>query len=168
MKHMLRRTISPVLALAILGLAAVPAAAAGPDRSDIGAFTVDFPAGQVCDFAVRWEFDAGGHLLVFPVQPNGDQVVRSVGAVTGTITNLDGDSSFAVRAGTRQDLVFHADGTIDAIINGIVIAGYFPTDVGGPSMWQFRGHLHDELDGTFTATSHSHSGLATDLCAALT
>ena len=168
MRRMLRTTISPILALALVGLAAVPAAAAGPERSDIGSFSVDFPAGVLCDFAVRWEFDAGGHQLVFPVQPNGDQVVRSVGGVTGTITNLDGDRSFPIRGDARQDFVFHADGTIDVIINGTVVAGYFPTDVGGPSMWLFRGHLHDEVDGTFTATSHSVSGLATDLCAALT
>jgi hypothetical protein len=55
MRHMLRTTISPILALALFGLAAVPAAAAGPDRSDIGSFSVDFPAGVLCDFAVRWE-----------------------------------------------------------------------------------------------------------------
>jgi hypothetical protein len=57
--------------------------------------------------------------------------------------------------------------SVDAIISGTVVAGYFPTDVGGPSQWLFRGHLHDELDATFTATAHSFHGNATDLCAAL-
>jgi len=37
--------------------------------------------------------------------------------------------------------------------------------VGGPSQWLFRGHLHDELDATFTATAHSFHGHAADLCA---
>ena len=52
--------------------------AAGPDRSDIGSLSVDFPAGVLCDFAVRWEFDAGGHELVFP-GPAQWRPVRAIG-----------------------------------------------------------------------------------------
>jgi hypothetical protein len=63
--------------------------------------------------------------------------------------------------------VFHADGSLDALIRGTIVAGYYPTDVGGPSMWLFRGNLHDVIDATFTATAHSFRGNATDLCAAL-
>ncbi len=92
-----------------------------------------WPAGLLCDFEVEWDIAAGGNQLVFPEQPNGDVVVRNVGRARGTVTNLDSpDMSVLVRGGYRQDLVFHADGTIDAIINGTVIAGYFPTDVGDP------------------------------------
>jgi hypothetical protein len=162
-----RATIAPTIALAVLLLAAAPAAAAAPERSKLTAYSVDFPAGLICDFAVNWDFAGTGNLLIFPVTAAGDQVVRQVGLSTGTITNVDTGASVTIRGGIRQDLVFHADGTIDGIMSGHVLAGYYPTDVGGPAMWLFRGHLHDEIDATFTATAHSFQGNATDLCAAL-
>jgi hypothetical protein len=158
------------LAAAFLtALASSPVMAAGPVRTPLEGFTIPWPAGTLCQFAVEWDIAAGGNQLVFPERPNGDVVFRSVGRALGTVTNLDSpEMSVLVRGGYRQDIVSHADGTYDAIINGTVIAGYFPTDVGGPSQWLFRGHLHDELDATFTATAHSFHGNATDLCAALT
>lgn len=162
-----RATIASMVAVGLLMLAVTPAAAAGPERSKITAYSVDFPAGLVCDFAVNWAFDGVGNLLIFPVTSTGDQVVRQAGLSRGTITNMDTGASVAIQGGIRQDLVFHADGTIDGIMSGHVLAGYFPTDVGGPSMWLFRGHLHDEIDATFTATAHSFRGNATDMCAAL-
>jgi len=153
----------------LAALVASPAMAAGPERTPLEGFTVVWPAGMLCDFEVEWDFAAGGNELIFPEQPNGDLVVRTVGRALGTVTNLDSpEMSVLVRGGYRQDLVFHADGTIDAIINGTVVAAYFPTDVGGPSQWLFRGHLHDQLDANFTGTAHSFRGNATDLCAALT
>jgi hypothetical protein len=159
-----------IAAACLLAMTASPALAAKPEKSPLEGFTVTFPAGVLCDFSVEWSIAAGGNQLVFPERRNGDVVVRSVGRARGTVTNLDSGPELSVRfrGGIRQDLVFHADGTLDAIINGTVLAGYFPTDVGGPSMWLFRGHLHDRLDATFTATAHSFSGNATDLCAALT
>ena len=158
-----------IAAACLVAMTASPALAAGPERTPLEGFSVIWPAGVLCEFEVEWDVAAGGNQLVFPEQPNGDVVVRNVGRARGTVTNLDSpEMSVLVRGGYRQDLVFHADGTIDAIINGTVIAGYFPTDVGGPSQWLFRGHLHDELDATFTATAHSFRGNATDLCAALT
>lgn len=162
-----RATVAATVAMGLLLLAVTPAAAAGPERSKFTAFSLDIPAGLVCDFAVHWDIDGVGNLLIFPVTSSGDQVVRTVGLSRGTITNMDTGASVAVKGGIHQDLVFHADGTIDAIISGHVVAGYLPTDVGGPSMWLFRGHVHDVVDATFTATAHSFRGNATDLCAAL-
>lgn len=163
-----RRALAPLLAIALLASAAVPALAAAPERSKLGPLVVDFEAGLVCDFAVRWDFSAGGNEFVYPVRPNGDQVIRQVGAISqGTITNLDDGGSITVRGGARLEYVFHADGTLDVTARGIIAAGYFPGDVGGPSMWLFRGHLHDQVDATFTGIAHSFIGNATDLCAAL-
>jgi hypothetical protein len=157
-----------IAAACLVALTASPAAAAGPERTPLEGFTAIWPAGQLCEFSVQWDVAAGGHQLVFPEQPNGDVVFRSVGRARVTVTNLDSPQmSVFVRGGYRQDIVVHADGSIDAMINGTVLAGYYPTDVGGPSLWLFRGHLHDELDATFTATAHSFRGNATDLCAAL-
>jgi hypothetical protein len=153
----------------VLTLAIAPSVqAAGPDHSKVGTWSLTLDAGVVCDFAVQWDVDATNtNQLVFPVQADGDQVVRSAGRGYATVTNLDTDESIVVMGGYRQDLVFHEDGTFDIYINGTVLAGYFPTDVGGPSMWWLKGHLHDEADSAFTAVGHDFVGNATDLCAAL-
>jgi hypothetical protein len=164
----LRVARAALVAAAALSLVVPTAQAAGPDHSKIGTVSLTFDAGVLCDFAVQWDIDATNtNQLVFPVQADGDQVVRSAGRGYVTVTNLDTDESLVLKGGYRQDLVFHEDGTIDAFINGTILAGYFPTDVGGPSMWWFKGHLHDALDATFTAVEHFFVGNATDLCAAL-
>jgi hypothetical protein len=163
-----RRALAPLLAIALLASAAVPALAAAPERSKLGPLVVDFEAGLVCDFAVRWDFSAGGNEFVYPVLPNGDQVIRQVGAISqATITNLDDGGSIKVRGGARLEYVFHADGTVDVTARGIIAAAYFAGDGFGPAMWLFRGNLHDRADATFTLIAHEFKGNATDLCAAL-
>jgi hypothetical protein len=158
-----------MLSLAISAVAAAPVGAAGPAKSKLDPLTVEFPAGVVCpEFAVRWSFGEGGNSLVFPARSNGDQLTRQVGLISSvTVTNLDTGRSVTIRGGGQLSFLGHSDGTLEVFGNGTVIAGYFPTDVGGPSMWLFRGHLHDTVDATFTATKHTFVGSATNLCAAV-
>jgi hypothetical protein len=131
-------------------------------------FTAIFPAGEVCPFTTTWDVaDTNVNQLVFPVDANGDQVVRTSGHGVTVVTNTDTGASIRLSGGFRQDLIFRADGTIDVWINGAVLAAAGVKDFGGPSMWWFRGHLHDVLDATFTRTAHSFTGNATDICAAL-
>ena len=162
------RRVSSILflALALLGVTTGSAIAAAPERSKTTELIVEFPAGLVCDFAVQWKFVAGANELIFR-KANGDEVVRTAGKSRATITNLDSDASIVLNGGGRLDLIFHPDGTADIRGNGHMIAGYFPTDVGGPSMWHFRGRLADQVDATFTTVAHDFRGNATDLCAAL-
>jgi hypothetical protein len=148
--------------------AAGGALAAAPERFTFEPFVQSFTAGQVCEFRVRWDSDViHATTIVFPVNRAGDQVVRSVGEIRTTITNVDSGKSVTVGGGIRQDLVFHSDGTINAIIDGTVVAGYFPTDLGGPAMWLFRGHMNDTLDSSFTLSRHEFHGIQQDLCAVL-
>jgi hypothetical protein len=157
-----------VVAFAALGAMVSTATAAAPDHFKVSASPVEFPAGTVCPFTVTWDpDDSRQNLIVFPVDANGDQVVRATGQGVTVVTNAESGKSISVRGGFRQDLIFHADGTIDARINGTILAAYGVPDFGGPSMWWFKGHLHDTLDATFTGTSHAFAGNATDLCAAL-
>ena len=162
--------IRRAVALAVLGsaLAIAPAAAAGPEKVPNGASTIVWDAGVLCPFEVEWDIPAVGSTLIFPVKANGDQLIRQIGPMLTTVTNLESGASIDLRGGIKLDLIFHADGSIDANISGAVLAGYFPTDLGGPSMWFYRGHLHDVLTADFTVLGHSFSGHATDLCAALT
>ena len=157
-----------VVAFAALGIMVSTATAAGPDHSKVLGFAATFPAGTVCAFTVTWDPPENNvNQLVFPVDANGDQLVRTTGHDVIVVTNADTGASITLRGGFRQDLIFRADGTIDVWINGTVLAAAGVPDLGGPSMWWFRGHLHDVLDATFTRTAHSFTGNATDICAAL-
>lgn len=163
------RAIRRAVVLATLSstLAIAPVAAAGPEKVPNGASTVVFDAGTLCPFEVVWDIPAVGSTLIFPVKANGDQLIRQVGPMIITVTNTDSGAAMDIRGGIKQDLVFHADGSLDVYISGAVIAGYFPTDIGGPAMWFYRGHLNDVVTADFTAVGHTFSGNATDLCAAL-
>jgi hypothetical protein len=158
-----------VVALAALAAMVSTATAAAPDHSKVSASPATFPAGSVCPFTVTWDVNESNvnNQLVFPVKTNGDQVVRITGHDETVVTNADTGASITLRGGFREDLIFHADGTIDVRINGTILAAYGVPDFGGPSMWWFKGHLHDTADATFTGTSHTFVGNATDLCAAL-
>jgi len=157
-----------VVAFAALGISVSAAAAAGPDHSKASGFTATFPAGTVCPFTATWDVkETNANQLVFPVDANGDQLVRTAGHAITVVTNFDTGEWITLSGGVRQDLIFRADGTIDVWINGTVLAAAGVPDLGGPSMWWFRGHLHDVLDATFTRTAHSFTGNATDICAAL-
>jgi hypothetical protein len=152
-----------------LGIGVSTAAAGGPDHSKVPGFTATFPAGEVCRFTTTWDVaETNVNQLVFPVDSNGDQLVRTSGHGLTVVTNAATGRSITLSGGFRQDLIFRADGTIDVWINGTVLAAAGVADLGGPSMWWFRGHLHDVLDATFTRTAHSFKGNATDICAALT
>jgi hypothetical protein len=158
-----------VVAFAALGVMVSTATAAAPDHSKVSASPATFPAGTVCPFTVTWDVQESNvnNLLVFPVDANGDQVVRITGHDHTVVTNADTGASITLSGGFREDLIFHADGTIDVRINGTILAAYGVPDFGGPSMWWFKGHLHDTADATFTGTGHAFVGNATDLCAAL-
>ncbi len=158
-----------LLAGTVLAMLLAPAAqAAGPSHAKVGPYSYAFDAGVLCDFAITWDaVVTSDNQLVFPVQDNGDQLIRIVGRELLVLTNVDSGASIQVNTGFRQDLTFHADGSLDVSIDGTIVAGYFPTDIGGPSWWFFKGHLNDAVDPTFTAVGHTFVGQATDLCAAL-
>ena len=163
------RTIRSAVVLATLtsALAFGSAAAAGPVKTPNAANQIVWDAGVLCAFEVVWDIPAVGSTMVYPVTADGDQLVRQAGRMLTTVTNSASGASIDLKGGMKLDLVFHSDGSLDAHISGTILAGYFPTDVGGPSMWFYRGHLHDVLMADFTAVGHSFSGHATDLCAAL-
>src|SRR4029079_1080372 len=168
------RQSAPVVRLALVAAAASalaiasPAAAAGPVHTKIEDFTLVFPAGLACDFPVEWAITTNGNnQLVFAPRKNGDQVTRQTGTNITTATNLDTGASVSLRGGFRLDIVAHADGNLTIEGRGAIISALFPTDVGGPGMFWFRGHLTDQADSGFNVTAHEFVGHADDLCAAL-
>ena len=164
----MRRLLSIIVLSALWALTAGPALGAGPERAPNETFVADFAAGETCPFAVRWAgVRASGQTLTFPAGPDGDQSLRILGAATIDVINLETGASITVHVGGRQNLIFHADGTIDAVITGRVLAAYFPTDLGGPAMTLFIGRLHDTVTSDFTLVAHAFRGSEIDLCAAL-
>ena len=135
------------------------ALAAGPEKVPNAASTLIWPAGQVCKFEVRWDIPAVGTTKIYPVDRNGDWLQRQAGRMLMTVSNASpGGKSIDLKGGMKLDFLFHADGSIDVNGSGSIVAAYFPADVGGPSMWLFRGRLHDVVTADFTAVSHSHTG----------
>ena len=122
----MRRVIVTLCSLALLVAVFAPVAAAGPQHGRGGfSFDYSFDAG-VCPFPVRWVEDGSRmRALTFPVQPDGDQLVRYAGPQWSTITNLTTDAPMVVGGGLRLDMLLHPDGTTDVRIAGTVVA-YLP------------------------------------------
>ena len=159
-----------LLAATLILASAAPALAQGRPEVDRipGTGVVDFPAGEVCDFDLRWEFsDADLTSIVFPVQPDGDQLQRLAGFSTTTAINLETGASLTFNTSTRLDFLFRADGLIEVSAAGRVATAYYPTDLGGRGHYLFVGHLEDLVDGSFTLLAHDFSGRMTELCSAL-
>jgi len=157
-----------ILLAATLVLATTAPALAGgrPEAGRIpGTGVVDFPAGEVCDFDLRWVFsDADLTQIVFPVQDDGDQLVRLAGYSTTTVINLATAAEATFNTSTRLDFLYRADGLIEVTAAGRVMAAYFPTDLGGRGQFLFVGHLQDLVDGSFTLLAHAFTGRATEIC----
>jgi len=149
---------------------ATPAAAARPEHGT-GGFNIDWlfeAPTNLCDFPVYWHEDGSRmQALTFPVQPNGDQLIRYAGPQWSTVTNVETGVSMVVGGGLRLDLIVHPSGIADAWVDGTVVAGYLPTDAPGAGLWLLHGRLHDTWDADFNTLSHSFKGGAVDLCAAL-
>ena len=103
---------------------ASPAAAARPEHGT-GGFSYDltFDPGDLCpSFGVHWVEDGSRmQALTFPVQANGDQLVRYAGPQWSTFTNLATHFSMVVGGGLRLDLVLHQNGTADVWVDGSVV-----------------------------------------------
>jgi hypothetical protein len=164
------RLLGILAALALLLVIVTPVAATGGgiDTSKAEDIHVEFEAGLSCPFAVRWDTVTNHQLvLTYPVRPNGDQLVRTIGPARVRVSNVETGKGVTVSIYGPFDLLFRANGLIDVRGLGGVIGAYYPTDVGGPGMFYFQGVLHDVVDADFNVQSHSFKGKTRDLCAAL-
>lgn len=155
------------LALAALLALAPAAAAAPPVPTPLEPFSVEFAAGEACEFPVRI---AGG---------GGDEITRTSHGVVRlarrghelTLTNL-ADTSRTVQLRSARSLdreVDHGDGTRTVTVVGSTFIALFPSDLpAGPSSTFYSGrvtYLEDLDTGMFTVLSSR--GKARDVCAEL-
>jgi len=145
--------------IAILG-AATPASA---DTS----WTVDFPAGQFCEFPLTiWgegsqtvprEFrDKAGNLRVLTAG-KGQELVY---------TNADSGAQFSTPAnGAVNWAAYHADGSQTLRLMGHNVVLMSPTDVGGAAATVYTGRVVIEVDPTGVWEVVMASGTEVDICA---
>ena len=164
------RVAAAMTAVCLLMVVAVPGAAAGgkPERFPVGDQHVTYPAGFLCPFAVK--IDAASHSLkgkAFPVAKNGDQTVKITGTGIVTVTNLATGELVNLRTSFRQVFTFHADTTVTVHTSGSILIAFYPVDVGGPGLFYFKGHTHQETLADFTFLEHEATGVQRDMCAEL-
>lgn len=164
-----RMIATGIAALLLLAIMATSAAAAGPVRSKGGGFDFVAPAGLFCPFTLHWVADdTHMNVLTFPVQANGDQLTLRTGHAAGSsLTYVDTGASLVVPESYKLTQITHADGTMDWYIDGSVVIGTAPTDVGGPYLRLYKGNLHFFLDAQSDVLGYSFDGTYVDLCAAL-
>jgi len=164
MKSTMMHTLVPA-ALAAAALA-IPAQVANADTS------LDLPAGQGCDFALRWDA-TGGNPIEKDFYDKSGNPVRVLSAGKGTLntyTNLDTGKSISIKTdGSVTSTKTNPDGTLTVTAtghNGLIM---FPSDVpAGPTTTQYTGKIVYNIDpktGVFTLVSTT--GTALDVCAAL-
>jgi hypothetical protein len=149
---------------AVLGYGS-PVIAADPD------FTVDFPAGQACNFDLRIE-GWGGNRHVKEFRDENGKVVRILDAGTGSAlryTNLETGKTFSTKSnGAVTKIRYNPDGSYTQELMGHWVLILFPTDVpAGPSTTLIVGRLVYTVDTNNIFTVQDVSGKTTDICAVL-
>ena len=166
----MRRSISAfAIVAALLVMGATPALAARPTHSPSEILDpLVLPAGTACDFGVT----IGTTVLSAKtsVWEDADGTVRQVnrGFTVGYAESDEGRRS-THRGGFRIELVFHPDGSVDAIGNGFLFSWYLAGDpvvgLAGPGAYVVKGHLTESYapDASLVA-ARFYGGKVVDLC----
>lgn len=136
-------------------------------------FSIDLPAGQGCEFPLRFEA-TGGKLVTREFTDRDGNTVRILTAGKGTVntyTNLSTGESVTINtAGSVTRTTVNPDGSRTVTStghNGLIL---FPGDVpAGPSTTHYIGRFVYTIltDGTFVLDKNSTSGQERDICAEL-
>lgn len=169
MNHMNRFAIRKIAVCTIAAVLGSAGEAIGADPPD---FTLEFPAGQACDgFDLRIE-GRGGNQVYREFRDENDELVRSITAGTGAtlaFINLTTGATFSTRSnGAVSHVTYNSDGSTTTVNTGHNILILFPTDVpAGPSTTLYVGRVVFTADSNANFVLQTHSGTATDICAAL-
>lgn len=158
-------TIGLILALAILLGSAQLVVAAEP------AFTMEFPAGLVCNFALRVDGFGEPH-RVDKVFTDKNGYVRVLSAGKGfelLYTNLATGATMSTEAnGSINHTTYNPDGTATLELTGHNVVFLYPTDVpAGPSTTLYVGRVTFTVDTLGNWTKQQVIGKTFDICAAL-
>jgi len=164
-----------VLVLAVLGLAAIPAAgAAKPIREFFAAEPTLLAAGSGCPFAVELRPTSEGATSTRTEFSDGTVVIKS--NMRQTVTNLESGASLEVKdAGIVRETYDAAANDLHIEFSGQTIFYFFPGDQGPfgevgehGGLYRVVGHVTETWDlDQDLITSFSFQGQATELCSQL-
>jgi hypothetical protein len=169
-----RRWRAAVSAATLLGLSLVAtpvALAAPPEHSPTIAPPIEFPAGDVCGDAVRFENTTlrGGDTLFAPA-PDGSQRLLARGSGVSLVTNLATGATYEMQGGVQITLTFAADGSVRADAHGSDFIAYYlagdPFEL-GQGLYRIKGRLTEWYDPSGALIAARYSGKVVDLCEAI-
>ena len=159
----MRRYLSLVLATAALMLATAPVLAVPPDRYPGDLQDFDIGAGDLCEFAVGFEFLVDRTRITDFYDQDGNLVrTNYAGSIWIRVTNLsDPDSSVVLNVGGPGRDIYNADGTVTATYLGLGLPLLTDSNV-------TRGYFEFVFSADFSeVTATAARGFTQDLCALL-
>jgi len=151
------RAVAACVVTGVLALASSTMAAA---------FTIVFPAGYACEFALGVDISGGNsHMKEFK---NGRIIIAGTGSAL-TFTNLATTDTFSLNSnGFSEHLTTNPDGTQTVVTTGHNVIILFPTDTPpGPSTTLYVGRVVYTVDTLGNYYLQGSSGNNADICAAL-
>lgn len=140
-----------------------------PTRVPIPPTDTTFPAGSACAFALSITTVGKEKGILFPPQPNGDQVEQITGSLKGTLTNLSNNKSMTANLSGPGTEIFHADGSLTFDAEGVSFFAFAPTDIpAGPDAFISKGPVDDFFTSSGQQILQSENGTQIDVCNALT
>jgi hypothetical protein len=135
-----------------------------PVKEPYAAEPLEFAAGEVCAFPVRFETIAtNASVKTFP---NGRTLIT--GRSTERVTNLASGESVDLETGGSLLLAPLPNGNQRILARGRTLIFLLPQDVGGPALFVATGRVSEVLDlETDTITFFRLSGQRRDICAEL-
>lgn len=166
----MRRALASLLVVALLAVAAVPAAAGGrPEKWTNEPIPLEvYEPGVLCPFTTTIEdLENTSHNILFPPTADGTQRMIGAGRIVLRVANADNGRSVTYNASGPG--TFLVDGDLLTIAGqGPWLLYAFPGDAGGPGVWYVRGAFALEVDlvtGTWLALDLPHN--VVDVCALL-
>jgi hypothetical protein len=169
----MRAAIAGVLSGFLLISSVLPVIAVPPDREPAPSDPLEFPAGVVCDFAVRLDSPGARQTLrTFYDREGNPRASLITGVSPSRVTNLETGESLLVRGGSAVSLVDPGDGSFRFESHGMTTFYFFDGDVNpvgeGLGVWIVRGQAVSTLDlATNVVTDFEYTGTLIDACAEL-
>jgi hypothetical protein len=159
--------VAAVCGVCLVGFAPI-ASATSPNK--VPTPNPDFTATGACAFPVAFHALVNKEYQTVTTMPDGSVVTKVNGSLVGTFTNTLNGHSVTLNIGGPGTITAFPDGSFTFEFEGNSSFFYFSqsqTAFGLPGLQYTQGLLQNHFDNAGNLTSYSHSGAATDECAAL-
>jgi len=157
-----------LLAAAVTLASAGVATADGPIIEPGPSTTVQFAAGEVCEFPVGVDTIVNRSLQKVFLAPSGEpERIILTGRVILRLTNLEAGTSIDVNASGPALLIPHEDGSISLVGHGRGVQWFTPANEEGPALLVILGRATLDISPTGEISNFTAVGTTGDLCAVL-